>query len=266
MSVTRKHLIVAAILMLACAAVMMAQVKTTTTETKGQAGKQVTVERGEVVFINGNEVVVKMESGELRHVTVPDGAKAMVDGKEIGLADLKVGMKLSKTITTTSTPSTVKTVKTGTGTVVNVQPPNYATVRFEDGAVERYKIPKGTKFTIDGQKKTAFDLKPGMKIQATRIVEAPVVTVSQSAQVTGSAPPPPPPPPPDVPIIIYVEKPAPAAAATPAPEPTPAAAAEPAPAPAPKKLPKTASPVPLIGLLGLLFTGASFGIRMLRRS
>ncbi len=38
-----------AILWLACATVMMAQVKTTTTETKGQTAKQVTVERGEVV-------------------------------------------------------------------------------------------------------------------------------------------------------------------------------------------------------------------------
>jgi LPXTG-motif cell wall-anchored protein len=204
-----------------------------------------------------------MENGEIRHATVPDNATAMVDGKQITIKDLKVGMKLERTITTTSTPKTVKTVRAGTGTVVNVMPPNYATVRFEDGTVERYKIPKGTKFTIDGQQKTAFDLKPGMKISATRIVEEPIVEVTESKAITGAAPPPPPPPP-DVPIIIAAP-----AKAEPAPEPVaaaPAPAPEPAAAPAPAKLPKTGSVVPLLGLLGALFTGASFGVRLLRRS
>ena len=52
-----------------------------------------------------------------------------------------------------------------------------------------------------------------------------------------------------------------AAAPAPAPEPAPA----PAPAPEAPKMPKTASPLPLVGLLGLFLTGASFGIRKFRR-
>jgi hypothetical protein len=171
-------------------------------------------------------------------------------------------MKLEKTVTTTTTPKTIKTVKSGSGTVLNVMPPNSVTVRFEDNSVQSYKIPKGTTFMVDGEKKTAFDLKKGMKISATRITEEPVVEVTQAGQVTGSAPPPPPPPP-DMPILIAEVK-------APAPAPAPAAAAEPAPAPAAeppaKKLPKTGSVVPLIGLLGVLFTGASYGVRLLRRS
>ena len=260
--VSASRLLAAVFLCVVCAAVMMAQVKTTTSEQKEAPARKVTVERGEVVYVSGNEVIVKMESGEIRHVTVPEGATGTVDGKQVTVKDLKPGMKLEKTITTTTTPKTVKTVRTGTGTVVNVMPPNYATVRFEDGAVERYKIPKGTKFTIDGQQKTAFDLKPGMRISATRIVEAPVVEVSQNSSVTGSAPPTPPPS--DMPIIIAEPaKPAPEPVAA-APEPAPAPA--PAPEPAPKKLPKTGSMVPLIGLLGALFTGASLGLRLLHRS
>ena len=255
------HRIVAgALLWIACAAVMMAQVKTSTTEQKGAAAKKVTVERGEVVYVSGTEVIVKMESGEVRHVTVPEGATATVDGKQITVKDLKPGMKLEKTITTTTTPKTVKTVRSGTGTVVNVMPPNYATVKFEDGAVERYKIPKGTKFTIDGQQKTAFDLKPGMKISATRIVEAPVVEVSQSSSVAGSSQALPVPPADMTIIIVEPAKPAPERVAA-GPEPATAPAAEPA-----KKLPKTGSVVPLIGLLGVLFAGASFGVKLLRRS
>ncbi len=263
-STWKYRLTVCAILMIACAAVMLAQVQTKTTEQKGQATKQVTVERGEVVYISGNDIVVKGENGEVRQITVPDNATAIVDGRTITLKDLRVGMKLEKTVTTTSTPKTVETVRTGTGTVVSVQPPNYVTVRFEDNSVERYRIPKGQTFTMDGVTKTAFELRPGMKITATRIVTTPVVEVTQQSRVTGSAPPPPPPPPTPTMegALLMLEKPAP----VPVPPPATLAAPEPAPAPAVKTLPKTGSVMPLLGLLGLLLSGASVGVRLLRRS
>jgi hypothetical protein len=61
--------------------------------------------------------------------------------------------------------------------------------------------------------------------------------------------------------------PAPAAESRPSPAPAPAAAAAPAPAPAPeapKKLPKTASPLPAIGLAGLLSFAGSLVLRSFR--
>lgn len=261
----KQRLAIAAALLLACAIVTMAQVKTQTSERKGQVTKEVTVERGEVVYVAGNDLIVKMENGEIRHLTVPDSASAMVDGKEITIRDLKAGMKLERSITTTSTEKTVNTIKTGTGTVVNVMPPNSVTLRFEDGTVQQFKIPKNQKFTIDGEEKTAFELRKGMKITATRVTEEPVVEVTTNRQVSGSAPA----APPVVPLqgallIAEVTPPAPLPEpiAAPAPEPSPAPAAE----PAAKKLPKTGSVIPLIGLLGALFCGASFGVRLLRRS
>lgn len=218
-----------------------------------------------MVYVSGNDVVVKMESGEIRHITVPDGATGTVDGKTVTIADLKPGMKLQRTITTTTVQKMVKTVRTGSGTVVQANPPNYVTVQFEDNEIQRFKVPKGTNFIIDGQKKTVFDLKKGMKINATRIVEEPVTEVSQAKSVTGSAPPPAPEMPANIETLLISD-----AKPLPAPTPTkleaPAAAAAPAPEPAPKKLPTTGSFVPLIGLLGLLFSGASFGLRLLRRS
>jgi len=255
----KRRLAAGGVLFAAGASLALAQVQTTTTEKQGQPSTQVTVERGKVTYIAGNEIVVKMENGELRHITVPDNARATVDGREIGLADLRVGMTLEKSITTTTTPKTVQTVKTGTGTVVNVQPPNYATLRFEDNSVERYKIPKNTKFTIDGEEKTAFDLKPGMKITATRIVDVPMTVVSRESRVTGTAPPPPPTPPMEGALLIEAPTAAPAPApaqAEPAPEPTQVAQA----------LPKTGSDIPLLGLLGLLCFAASLGVRLVRRS
>jgi hypothetical protein len=81
-------------------------------------------------------------------------------------------------------------------------------------------------------------------------------------------------------LVPVVVPPTPAAAATPAPRPAPARAAEPRPAPAPapeaapapapapeapKRLPKTASPLPAIGLAGLLSFAGSLVLRSFRR-
>ena len=266
-STMKRRIRVLAILCIACAGVMMAQVTTQTTQQKGQATSQTTVERGVVVYVSGNDVVIRMETGEIRHFTVPDNARGIVDGKEIGLADLRPGMKLQRTITTTTTPKTVQTVRAGTGTVVRANPPNYVTVRFEDGSVEQYKIPKGTKFTIEGQPKTAFELRPGMKISATRVITSQAMDVSQQRSITGTGPAPVALETPPIEGVLLIAEPAPSTSvATTAPRPAPALEPAPATEPAPKKLPKTGSVIPLIGLLGALFCGASFGVRLLRRS
>lgn len=99
----------------------------------------------------------------------------------------------------------------------------------------------------------AFGLKKGMKVDAQQIIEQPATVVAQEIKRTGVMPPPPPAPKTDVPILVLVvpvEKPA----------PVETAAAE----PAPTKLPKTASDLPLIGLLGMLFCGISLATMAIR--
>ena len=243
--------IVVAVVCLSCAIWMAAQVQTNTSETSHAAAVKTTVERGEVVYVSGNELVVKMEDGSLRHfANVSESARVTVDGQELGIHDLKPGMKLQKTVTTTTTPKTITTVKTVTGKVWHVTPPNSVILTLEDGTNQQFKIPKDQKFNVDGQMVDAWGLKKGMKVSATKVVEEPTVEVAHQQQLTGSMPPPPPPPPADAPIIIAVVTP-------PA---TPAAAT------APAELPKTASDLPLIGLLGLTSLGAALGLRLIRRS
>ena len=195
-----------------------------------------------------------MENGEIRSVTVPDSARATVDGKELSVHDLKPGMKLQRTIVTTATPRTVTTVRTISGKVWQVNAPNTVILTLPDNTNKQYRIPKDQKFTIDGQEKTAFELRKGMNVSATVLTAVPETVVAQQRKTTGSAPPPPPTPP--IQGALLIETPAPA----PAPAPAQVAAAEPAPA----KLPKTASALPLIGLFGLLCSGLSLGMRMLR--
>jgi len=124
---------------------------------------------------------------------------------------------------------------------------------MENGKNQEFKIPKGQKFTVNGQETDAFGLKKGMKVDAQQVIEQPATVVAQEVKRTGVIPPPPPAPKPDVPILVLV-------LAAPAPAPVETAAAE----PAPTTLPKTASELPLIGLLGMLFCGLSLATMALR--
>ena len=253
---TRRWLVLGAgVVCLTCAADGRAQVQTESNTTAGHATKEVKVERAEVVYVNGNDLVVKMEDGTIRHLTnVPESARVTVDGKELGIHDLKVGMKLQRTITTTTTPKVVTTTQSVTGTVTHVQPPNSVILRLDDNTTQSFKIPKNQKFNVDGQMVDAWGLKKGMKVSATKIVEEPITQVEQEHKLTGQMPPPPPPPPADIPILVVV--------AVPQAAPATAQAAEAAPSPT---LPKTGSALPLIGLIGLISLLSAFGLRWVRK-
>ena len=227
---------------------MNAQVRTETNTTAAQPSHNVTIERGEVAYVSGNELVVKMEDGTIRHfANVPESARVTVDGQELGIHSLKPGMKLERTTIVTTTPKTITTVKSVTGKVWHITPPNTVILTLEDGTNQEFKIPKGQKFMVEGQETDAFGLKKGMIVAATKVVEEPISVVEQQRKLTGTMPPPPPAPPADVPILI--------------------AAAEPTPLPAaPAELPKTASPLPLIGLLGTLALLLSFGLKAIRNT
>jgi RNase P/RNase MRP subunit p29 len=253
-------LLAATALCLAFTAGVHAQVKTKTSSTAGQPRIKVHAERGEVIRIDGNDLLVKMEDGSLRHFNnVPESATVTVNGKELGIHDLKPGMKLERTSTTTTTPETVTTVKTVAGTVWHVNPPNFVTLHLEDGTTQSFNIPRDQEFTVNGQQTDAWGLNKGMKISATKVVEEPQTVVEHQRQVTGSMPAPPIPPPSDQPILIAVisEVPNPAAAPAPTPAPAPVPAQEPA-------LPKTGSLLPLVGLLGALALAIGVGLRAAR--
>ena len=232
-----------------------AQVQTETSTASETATKQVKVEQGQVVYVSGNDLLVKMKDGTIKHfANVPDSARITVDGKQLGNHDLKPGMTLQRTITTTTTPKIITTTKTVTGTVWHVNPPLSVILTMEDGKNQEFKIPKGQKFNVNGQMTDAWGLQQGMKVSATQVVEQPETVVTQTAKITGQMPPPPPPPPADVPILVVVAPPPP-----PPPGPAVAQAAPPPP------LPKTGSELPLVGLLGVLALVSAFGLRVIRR-
>jgi LPXTG-motif cell wall-anchored protein len=178
-----------------------------------------------------------------------------MDGKDIGVADLKPGMKVKATITetTTVTPVTVTDVRqaevldTTGGNLIVRGPKGIRKWSSKDISEHNIKIYR------DGKEAQIGDFKKGDRVTAVIVSQKPPETVS-SRSVMASA----------------HEAPAPApapAAAAPAPEPAPAPAAEPAPAAAPahKKLPKTASSVPMVGLLGVLSLASGLALTIRRR-
>jgi LPXTG-motif cell wall-anchored protein len=252
--------VAAGTVLLAFPAAMNAQVDTTTkVATNGPVVKQVSVQTGTVVLVSGNDLWVKDSAGQIRHFpNVPESARVTVGGQQLGIHDLKPGMTIQRTIITTTTPKVTTTVQTVTGTVWNVNPPTSVILTLDDNTNQRFTIPKGQTFNINGQTMDAFGLRKGMKISATKVVEVPETVVTQKRILAGTMPPPPPLPP-NQPILIAVLVPV----RMPPPAPAPQVTESPAPAP---KLPKTGSSLPLFGLLGLLLMGAGFGLRSVRQS
>lgn len=241
MKVTKSNNLLAMVLLcLSLSAMMMAQVKTEKTTTQGQPTVETTVERGEVVAVSGNDLVVKMEDGQIRNFSdIPESTKVTVNGQQLSVSELKPGMKLEHTITTTTTPQTVTTVQTVTGRVFHVSPPNSVILRLEDGTNQQFKIPSGQKFTVNGREVDAWHLRKGMNVSATRVVTEPQTVASQERKITAELPP----VPIRGPLLIVIHAPSPEQVA----KATPPQTAEPA---AKEKLPQTASELPLIALIG----------------
>jgi len=239
---------------LTAAAAMNAQVKTETTAKKIAENTHVKTERGTVILVVGNDLWVKDDAGQIKHfANIPESARGLVDGKEVGIHDLKPGMVLQRVTIKTTSDHLVTTVQTVNAKIWHINPPLSAIITLEDGTNHHVKIPPGQKFEVDGKMVDAWGLKKGMKVHITKVTEVPETRVNEQKLVAGQMPPP---PPAEVPIMIADAAPVPA----PAPEPVQVAKTE-----APKALPKTGSSLPLIGLLGLMLLGSSFVMR-LRRS
>jgi hypothetical protein len=209
------------------------------------------VQNAEVIHVSGHEVVVELENGKFELLNLAEDFRFQVDGRDLAVHELTPGTKLSQDIHTITTPQEVTTLRTVKGTVWHVNAPHLI-LSFPEGENKAYTVPDGIVFHIDGQDKTVFDLKKGMKISATVLTVEPVQSVTRHTVVTGQAP-----PRPNVafegPMLLEPIK----------EFPTLTAAIE---QPATQELPKTASLVPLAGLLGFLSLALYAGLRIGRGS
>jgi LPXTG-motif cell wall-anchored protein len=252
-AISRMMLVVAVV----CGMAVASQAGQTTTSTQ-------TTKSFEVLSVQGGQLVVKLPEGT-RELTVPDDFRFTVDGKQLALAELKPGMKGTATITTrtTVTPVTVTEVKNGTvmqatGASVLVKT-DEGFKNFTQGDLDK----RGVKIMRDGQAVELSSLRKDDRLTATIITSKPprVLTEKEvNASLAGAG--------------------APAAAAAGGAGAPPAgskpaattgaaagagAGAEAAPAAPARKLPKTASSWPLLGLASALMIVLALGLTLRRR-
>ncbi len=243
----------------------MAQQSSSTTE----------VRQFEVVSVNGNKVVVRGQAGA-QEITAPADFRMTVDGKPVTVADLKPGMRGTATITTTTTVTPVHITEVRNGVVMR-RVGNSIIVRRDDNTVQMFSEADVTarRATLmrGGRPIAITDLREGDRLTATIVTDAPPKVMTQrevDAAMTSA---------PAAPAAAPAARPATGAtsstrssagastgAAT-APAPAPSAPAATA-SPAPRQLPKTASPLPAIGLIGAasMTLGALLSLRRRRRS
>jgi len=226
------------------AAAASAQQSTTTSETK----------HFQVISVEGNKVVAKLPEGA-REITVPEDFRFTVDGRQVSVHELQPGMKGTAKITTitTVTPVTVTEVRNGevmqaSGSSIIVKSANGIKM-FNEGDIAKRNV------TIlkDGKPASIADFHTGDRLTATIVTEKPPKVMTQrqvQAVLTGATPT----------ATTGAAPAAPAAAASAAATPAPHTGAAPA-----KKLPKTASQVPLLGLLGALSLAIALGLSLGRR-
>ena len=135
----------------------LAQDSTTTTIRHGESSFDTQVKNAQVVYVEGNDLVLKLESGKLEHL-VPDSDKFTIGGKDVTVRELKPGTKLTQTITTTTAPRYITTVRTLKGKVWHVNAPHRVIVTLPDHTNQIFSVPSDAKFIVSGREKTVFDL------------------------------------------------------------------------------------------------------------
>jgi hypothetical protein len=263
--------VAAALLVGAGIASAQAPQKTTTTETK----------KFTVIAVQGNQLDVRLPEGT-RELTVPDDFRFNVNGQQMSVHELKPGMSGTAVISTTTTvkPVTVTEVKDGVvtkvmGSTIIVQTANGFQMLTQGEADTR-----GVKVVRDGQPVDFSQLHAGDRLTATIVssrppqimtekqVNATLDTPAKAAASAGKA--------------VANAASATAAGAEKAGKATAAGATRAAKATGAalsgsgsstggaskaggRKLPKTASPLPLVGLVGLTALSIGLGLTFRRQ-
>jgi hypothetical protein len=232
-----------------------AQDTTTTTVRHGEASYDTGVRNAEVVYVEGNDLILKLEDGKVEHLVVPDSDTFTVNGSDLSVHELVPGTKLTQTITTTTSPRYVTSIRTLQGTVWHVNPSASTVIlTLPEGRNQSYTIPRHAKITVSGNKNTVFELRKGMKLQATIVTDDEHTVMERSKTVVGQLPASPATPR-EMGVLLILQ---PASQAAPS---LLASNEEPA-----STLPKTGTFLPLAGLLGTLAVATSFGMGAVRKA
>jgi hypothetical protein len=162
--------------------------QTTTTSTQPQGiRKSIEIETAHVIYVSGDNVVLKNSDGSLQLLAMAPGTTIPVDGKPVATGDLKPGTQISHVHVNSVQQSTVTEATQIDGIVLRVLMPNSVILRLGDGTVNRYTVPSHATFHAeDGREIPASALRRGMRVLATVVRTSEMDTHSRQTTVSGS--------------------------------------------------------------------------------
>src|SRR5262245_55958248 len=170
------------------AAGALAQARQSTQTVPRSTSSATTQLKGEVAYLQGDYLIAKMiPGGNYLRFELRPGKTANIDGVVMPLNKARIGTVLSAYVTVTERSVVDRTVTTLNGTVWYATPKNVI-LTLENGDNREYEVTPGLKFNVNGQMKEANELRQGMKITATKVVEAPRTEITEGNVVTGVAP------------------------------------------------------------------------------
>lgn len=222
---------------------------------------------GEVLAVDGNNLIVKGPDG-VKQFVVDDAFRFDMDGKPVSVHDLKPGMKLTALITTTTTPVDLVATELRDAEVIHTIGNSVVVRNSEDGKYRRFTSEEMKAMDLviykDGSVVQPSALRKGDRINATIVTKLPPAVVTEREIAVLAQKPEVKIPAGSVPVTrVQGRDPSPAPVPDP-PVPLPPPPPPPPPAPA-KVLPKTASLLPLVGVLGALALAAGAGLTVRRR-
>jgi len=231
---TAQSRIAACVLSLAFGPAALAQTPgSTTTESIAQKSRNIS---GVVETVAGNKVVLREADG-LHEYTPPAGFKFQLDGRDVGVDEIKPGMSINAVVTDKVITRRVTVTNIESGTVAQVAPGGIV-LKDQNGDLKSYnfkdKAGNDIYFVRDGKEVPLRSVKVGDRLSGTFVTTLPAQQISQRSAVARATEP------------------------SAAPEPAVVAAAT------PRALPKTASPLPLVGLLAALSAGIALTLRAAR--
>jgi hypothetical protein len=171
-------------------AALMAVAQDTTTKTveHGVPSYKTEVRNAKIVYVQGNELVLKLENGKVEHLVVPSDEKFTINGQDVTISGLTAGTTLTQSIITKTTPRYVKTVRTIKGKVWHVNYPTSVIVTLPDLTHVVYQVPAHATFNIEGQQRPLSYLRKGMDIEATVVTDDTETVIQRDKSSAGQAP------------------------------------------------------------------------------
>lgn len=164
-----------------------AQVSTEVTKTPRAATGSITIDSADVVYVSGDDAVLKMPDGSLELLEVPSGSVLTIDGKPAKISDLKPGATVSHLTSTKRVEYDVQEVTQFSGRI-SAKNGRLLTVRLDDGTTKVFSVPYHATFNVGGQNKEFGDLVKGMKIDVTAVKKEQHSTQTSHSAVSATTP------------------------------------------------------------------------------